>query len=388
MTDLDLGLFPLRRGPDEPKPPRKRRSRKRWIRDAFALVLTVVLIAVLVHIVNIGKTQIIDNFSSTRDYKGTGHGTEIVQVADKATLSQVGTAMVKADVVRSSGAFTKAWGEQSTLLKVPPGYYQLREHMSATSAVALLLSPPSKLMTKVTLPEGTPLAKSLALIAKGTNLTLADLTAAAGNPAAIDLPAWAKPTNLEGFLYPLTYQFDPRVDPTLDPSAAARHAAVAAMQQMVAAFSDEAYRLDLQDSATKVHHQPYEVLTIASIIEKEAGTKADYPKVARVIYNRLAKHMKLQLDSTINYVLPQRKGHLSQADLEIDSPYNTYAHIGLPPTPIDSPGEDALKAALNPSDGNWTFFVTIDKQGDADFTNDYRQFLVWKAQAKANGVIQ
>ena len=106
------------------------------------------------------------------------------------------------------------------------------------------------------------------------------------------------------------------------------------------------------------------MLTIASIIEKEAGSKADYPKVARVIYNRLAKHMKLQLDSTINYVLPQRKGHLSQADLEIDSPYNTYLHVGLPPTPIDSPGEEALKAALAPADGNWTFFVTVDKQGD------------------------
>ena len=130
------------------------------------------------------------------------------------------------------------------------------------------------------------------------------------------------------------------------------------------------------------------MLTIASIIEKEAGTKADYPKVARVIYNRLAKGMKLQLDSTVNYVLPERKGHLSQADLQVASPYNTYLHVGLPPTPIDSPGAESLKAALAPADGNWTFFVTVDKQGDADFTNDYKQFLTWKAQAKAAGVIQ
>ncbi|BEP16072.1 endolytic transglycosylase MltG [Acidothermaceae bacterium B102] len=377
MTDLDLGLFPLRPEPGEPKPPRRRRSRKRWIRDAFALVLTVVLIGVLVHIVTIGKNQIVDNFSSTRDYTGPGlTAPEIVQVTDKSTLHQVGLALVKAHVVRSAGAFTKAWGEGTTLTKVAPGYYQLKEHMSAAAAVTLLLSPTSKLHTRVTLPEGTPLTKSLALIAKGTSLLPADLAKAAGNPAAIDLPAWAKPTDLEGFLYPLTYQFDPRAD------------AVAAMQQMVAAFSDEAFALDLQDSKDKVHHTPYEVLTIASIIEKEAGTKADYPRVARVIYNRLAKGMKLQLDSTINYVLPERKGHLSQADLQVASPYNTYLHVGLPPTPIDSPGAESLKAALAPSDGNWTFFVTVDKQGDANFTNNYQQFLAWKAQAKAAGVIQ
>ena len=216
MTDLDLGLFPLRPEPGEPKPPRRRRSRKRWIRDGVALVLTIVLIGVLVHIVDIGKDQIVDNFSSTRDYTGPGTGQEIVQVADKSTLHQVGLALVKAHVVRSPGAFTKAWGEGTTLTKVAPGYYQLKEHMSAAAAVTLLLSPTSKLHTKVTLPEGTPLAKSLALIAKGTSLLPADLAKAAANPAAIDLPAWAKPTNLEGFLYPADLPVRP-AQPTPSP---------------------------------------------------------------------------------------------------------------------------------------------------------------------------
>src|SRR5438105_3854392 len=102
MTDLDLGLFPARPDPNEPRPPRQPRSRKRWLRDGVALVVSVVLIGVLVHIVNDGKAEIVDNFSATRDYKGTGTGTEIVQVTDKATLSQVGHAMVTAHVVRSS----------------------------------------------------------------------------------------------------------------------------------------------------------------------------------------------------------------------------------------------------------------------------------------------
>ena len=173
--------------------------------------------------------------------------------------------------------------------------------MSAASAVSLLLTPSAKLPTKVTIPEGTPLTKVLSLIANGTALQPDALAEAAARPAALDLPTWATPTTLEGFLYPLTYQFDPRAD------------ALAALQQMVAAFDDEAYALDLQDAKSIVHHTPYEVLTIASIIEKEASNRADYPKVARVLYNRLAKHMKLQVDSTLNYVLPQRKGHLSQS---------------------------------------------------------------------------
>ena len=110
-----------------------------------------------------------------------------------------------------------------------------------------------------------------------------------------------------------------------------------------------------------MHHTPYDVLKIASIIEKEAGVTADYPKVARVIYNRLAMHKELQLDSTLNYVLPQRKGHLSTADLQNPRRSTPTTHKGLPPTPIDSPGAEALKAALNPADGNWIYFVTIDK---------------------------
>jgi UPF0755 protein len=370
MTDLDLGLFP---GRGEAPPPRS--QRRLWIRRGITLVVCLALLGGLLKLVVVGKDQLVDTFSATRDYKTTGYGSQIVQVGAKATVKDVSKAMLKAKVIRSTGAFTKAFAEQSTATTVAPGYYQLRLHMSASSAVATLLDPASKLKTKVTIPEGTPLSRALALIAKGTELAPADLAKAAADPAAIDLPQWAKPTTLEGFLYPVTYQFDPRSN------------AVGAMQQMVAAFNDEAVDIDLQNSVDKVHHTPYEVLTIASIIEKEAGKRADGPKVARVIYNRLAKNMKLQLDSTLNYVLPERKGHLSKADLQNPSPYNTYQHLGLPPTPIDSPGDRALKDALAPADGNWTFFVTVDKEGNAKFTNKYREFLEFKKEAKANGVI-
>ncbi len=374
MTDLDLGLFP-QRGAGAPKPPHFRRSRKVWIRRGITLVVSLALLAGLLHLVSIGRDQIVDNFSSTRDYKTTGTGTQILVVTSRMTTKQVGAAAAKAKIVRSSGAFDKAFAEQRAITKVAPGYYRLRQKMSAASAVALLADPSSKYKSKVTIPEGTSLSNVLTRVANGTTMARADLRKAAAHPVLIDLPAWAHPTNLEGFLYPLTYQFDPRSN------------AIAAMQQMVAAFNDEAFYLDLQDSVDKVHHTPYDVLKIASIIEKEAGVTADYPKVARVIYNRLAIHKELQLDSTLNYVLPQRKGHLSTADLQNPSAFNTYNHKGLPPTPIDSPGAKALRAALNPADGNWIYFVTIDKLGHAFFTNSYKDFLSAKKTAKHNGVI-
>jgi UPF0755 protein len=373
VTDLDLGLFPGR-GSAGSQPP-QRNQRRLWIRRGITLVVCLAMLGVLLKLVSVGKNQLVDTFSSTRDYKTAGAGVEIVQVPIKATVKDISSAMLKAEVVRSTGAFTKVFNAQTPVPKVAPGYYQLRRHMSAASAVALLLDPASKLRTKVTVPEGMPLTKALGLISAGTSLQPADLQKASADPTALDLPAWAAPTSLEGFLYPATYQFDPR------------STALGAMQQMVAQFNDEAVLLGLQDSQEKVHHTPYDVLTIASIIEKEAGKPADGPKIARVIYNRLAKKMKLQLDSTLNYVLPERKGHLSQADLQNPSAFNTYQHVGLPPTPIDSPGARALKDALTPADGNWTFFVTIDKQGNAEFTNNYQTFLHYKQVAKANGVI-
>ncbi len=116
----------------------------------------------------------------------------------------------------------------------------------------------------------------------------------------------------------------------------------------------------------------YQTVTIASIVQAEAATKADMGKVARVIFNRLQKGMPLQMDSTINYVLNRNTVHTSVDDTHFQSPYNSYQRMGLPPTPIDNPGGDALRAAINPPPGNWLYFVTV-KPGDTRFTADYSE---------------
>ncbi|MEV6024803.1 endolytic transglycosylase MltG [Streptomyces sp. NPDC052036] len=116
----------------------------------------------------------------------------------------------------------------------------------------------------------------------------------------------------------------------------------------------------------------YQAVTVASIVQAEAATKADMAKVARVVFNRLERGMPLQMDSTLNYALKRSTLRTSVKDTKIDNPYNSYRSVGLPPTPISNPGEEAMRATLNPASGNWLYFVTV-KPGDTRFTASYEE---------------
>jgi len=175
-------------------------------------------------------------------------------------------------------------------------------------------------------------------------------------------------------LFPATYDVEPGTK------------AVDVLRLMTARFSVEAAALDLEITAKAQQRSAYDIVKVASLVEAETPLDADRAKVARVVYNRLAEGMPLQLDSTVNYVRTERAARLSNADIAVASPYNTYLHKGLPPTPIDSPGRAALKAALHPAAGNYVFFITIDKQGHSLFTASYPQFLAAKAKAQRDGV--
>ncbi|HZG94673.1 MAG TPA: endolytic transglycosylase MltG, partial [Mycobacteriales bacterium] len=124
-------------------------------------------------------------------------------------------------------------------------------------------------------------------------------------------------------------------------------------------------------------------ITLASMIERETRIKAERPKVSRVIHNRLDAGTRLQIDATIQYLLPKPKKSLSAADLKIESPYNTYLHKGLPPGPIASPGRASIEAALAPADGPWLYYVVTDaKTGKHTFTASYEEFVDLKNKAK------
>lgn len=336
-------------------------------------LLIVVVALALVAALGYGGTRAYDATFGVADYSGSGTGHVLVHVDPGDSAAAIGATLLSRQVVKSVRAFTRAAKKDPRARRIQPGFYDLRRHMSGSSALARLLDPAARLRGRVTLPEGIPLSVVVERMAKYTELSRADVVAAIENPAVLGLPEYAK-NRPEGFLFPATYDVEPGT------------AAVDALRMMTEKFAEVAAGLDLETRAAALRLTPYQVVTIASIIEDETAVDADRAKVARVILNRLARNMPLQLDSTVNYVRTQKKARLSLADIAVESPYNTYTHTGLPPTPIGSPGERALDAALSPAAGNWLYFVTIDKQGNSLFTNDYQEFLRAKAKAKAEGV--
>ncbi|MEY9989489.1 putative YceG family protein [Streptomyces sp. V4I8] len=169
--------------------------------------------------------------------------------------------------------------------------------------------------------------------------------------------------NPEGYLFPATYPLE-------------RNGKKATADSLLSSMVDTANQkfsgAPIAAGAQRNAMNVYQAVTIASIVQAEANTKTDMGKVARVIYNRLERGMPLQMDSTINYALNRSTLRTSAADTRIESPYNSYQRMGLPPTPIASPGEAAMRAAINPVAGDWLYFVTV-KPGDTRFTADYAE---------------
>ena len=251
----------------------------------------------------------------------------------------------------------------------------MRLHMSAKSALALLLSPLSR-TGRFTFPEGRRSSDVLSMLAKRTHIPLKSFQRAAANPKALGLPSYAH-GRVEGFLYPFTY----------DPSPTAT--ATAILKSMVEQFKKAADSINLESEAKRVHRSPYEVLIIASLVQAESGTADDMPKVARVIENRLNNSQpylhKLQLDSTVMYGLGKYGIIASSADTQSTSPYNTYQRPGLPPGPICNPGEEALKATLHPKKGPWLYFVTTNpKQHVTKFTDSFAEFQQFRNELTQN----
>lgn len=179
--------------------------------------------------------------------------------------------------------------------------------------------------------------------------------------AGLKLPGDAA-GNPEGYLFPATYPVEKGATPE------------SLLRFMVDTADSKFHVVPIAAGAQRNAMNVYQTVTVASIVQAEAATKADMGKVARVVFNRLERGMPLQMDSTINYALNRNTLRTGQDDTRIASPYNSYQRMGLPPTPIDNPGEDAMRAALNPTPGNWLYFVTV-KPGDTRFTSDYRTHL-------------
>ena len=349
---------------------------RRHLPKAVGVTVVLLILLAMVGVAVIGGRAVISSFSSpaaSPDYNGDGVDPVLVQVEDGWSASQIATTLQKKDVVKSAGAFREAAAADERSRSVQPGFYRLRTQMSAASALSLLLDPSSRAESRVTLPEGVTLADALKRIAASTEVPLKDLRKAVAHPEALGLPEYAD-GQVEGFLFPATYDIEPGTS------------AVDTLKLMVQRFGESAAGVDLEGRAEKLGRTPYEVVTTASLIEKETAFAADRAKVARVVYNRLDADMALQFDSTVNYIRKEKKARLSLDDIKVESDYNTYLNQGLPPTPIDSPGEAALEAALEPAEGDYIYFVTIAKNGRSLFTSSYDDFINAKNKAQAEGV--
>jgi UPF0755 protein len=206
-------------------------------------------------------------------------------------------------------------------------------------------------------------------------------TADNADPAALGIPDWAlgdvanapKENRLEGLIVPGLYHVKPGAEPT------------EVLKSVIATSLSRLQGYGIPSGTLKTGFRPYEVLVIASLVEKEGLTK-DFGKISRVVYSRLAEGQILQFDSTVNYKLDRPIITTSDEDRAASGPYNTYRVKGLPPTPIGSPGQQAIAAAIAPEEGPWMYFVKCQKDGTSCFTNTYDEHKVVAARAEAEGV--
>lgn len=294
-----------------------------------------------------------------------GIGQVVIQIKPGASGASMGTVLAEAGVVKTAKAFSSVYRDDIRAQSIQPGTYRLRRHMSARAALALLVDPKAKLTIKVTIPEGRRLAQILDLIVKETGVSRQALDAAAEDPTKIGLPAEAK-GNLEGYLYPATYLFGPGMT------------ASEVFTEMISRGQAVMNRLGVPPD------QQREVLIKASLVQAEAGKAGDMPKIATVLSNRMAKGMKLELDTTVHYATGTFTLTTSESDTRVNSPYNTYLVPGLPIGPIDSPGEAAIVAVLNPTPGPWLYFTTVNPDtGETEFATTLAEKAVMDQKFRA-----
>jgi UPF0755 protein len=304
----------------------------------------------------------------TYNYLTGANGTQTpvtITIPHGSTGDQIAQLLQAKGVIRSTLGF-----RLYLKVKHPPtaflaGTYHMTTNMTVPDALAALTGGPLVAKgTPVTFPEGRTIQQIADVAHQKLGVSAAALVKIAHSgrySLAPYLPAGTK--NAEGFLFPSTYDFKKGTTPDQ------------VVQRLITQFGTSVKSLPW-GNAHKLGVTPYQVVVIASMIEREALFDADRPKVAAVVYNRLKKGMALQIDATVIYALGGKKPDtgLTYTDLKVNSPYNTYIHTGLPPTPIDSPSFKSIQAALNPISADYLYYVG-DITGHECFTSNYNEFV-------------
>ncbi|MEU3355484.1 endolytic transglycosylase MltG [Streptomyces sp. NPDC037389] len=295
------------------------------------------------------------HYGTAPDYEGEGNGQVQVEIPKGASLTEMGQVLQKAGVVKSVGAFTAAAAKKS----IQPGTYTLHKEMSGAAAVGMMTNSANFL----TFAEGIRAAEIYSTIDKKLGLAAGTTKGVAKSQAKnLGLPEWANSDPdvkdpLEGFLFPSQYSAGKGTKPE------------DLLRQMVARAKQNYEAQDVAGKAAALGlKSPMQVITVASLVQVEGKYKHDFDKISRVVYNRLKPDNKetyglLDFDSTVNYAKSQSTLDVGAvSDLrKFKDPYNTYNIKGLPPGPISNPGLEALKSAIQPADGPWYYFVSINE---------------------------
>jgi UPF0755 protein len=287
-------------------------------------------------------------------------------IPEGASGDQIARILFDQGVVKSSRAFFAAATANPRSQSIQPGTYRIDTKIPGSEAVNQLLDRERRLMVLL-IREGE---RAYELQEDFRTLEFDDDEISRVFNEQVALPGFGT-RDLEGFLFPATYNLLPG------------ESIEVVRDRLLAKFSQVIKRLDFLERVKSTNLTPYEALIVASIVQGEGFDERDFGRVARVIFNRLALNMPLQMDSTVLYALRERRIAVSKKDIAISSRYNTYNRRGLPPTPIGNPGASALEATLNPEPGEWLYFVTVAPT-ETKFTKSYQEFLSFKAEFKRN----
>ncbi|BDV30598.1 endolytic transglycosylase MltG [Microbacterium terricola] len=352
-TTQDLGHVP-------PPPSRRKRRAGGWIALGIVVVLLGGLAAGGLWVWNSYEPQIRElmGWEEPLDYEdGMATGEAVIEVVDGDTGQSISPKLYEAGVTMTPEAFYSYLVDTGQNPPFVPGVFQLQKKMTSEAALAAILDPENKLENSAVIPEGRTVDNTLELLSEGMGMPLKDLKAAVKHPADYGVEA----DSLEGWLFPAMY--------TVNPDTTAPEL----IQKMVDRTIEALDKADVPEADRQ------EILTIASIIQREARFEDDFYKVSRVIQNRLSPdnqetYGKLQMDSTAQYGYGEMHDGTVSSSAEAladDNPWNTYIHPGLPAGPIANSGELAIDAAMHPADGDWLYFVTVNLDtGETVFTSN------------------
>jgi UPF0755 protein len=329
------------------------------------LLIALTALALIAVVLFTNRSQIRDAFEQLAgsDFSGGGNGVAVLQIKPGDDGSVIAQELVDLGVVKTYRTTYRLILERDVVFY--PGTYNLKLQMSSAAALDAIANPENRVSNRALIREGLRLEDVFAALSKSTGIPTKDFEKASKDLASLGIPT--SEVSAEGWLFPATYEFELQMT------------ASEILNKMVKRTIVELDRFGVKPA------DRHEVLTLASIVQKEVRNTADFYKASRVFTNRLEVGMPLQSDATVSYGVRGSTFTTSKADRADANPYNTYKYPGLPIGPIGAPGSLAIDAAVNPAEGDWFYFVTVNlATGETVFTNTYaehqkavRQWLAW-----------